>query len=157
VELGAEIVNSSELNDIPLASTAGLPNLATRAIRRWGRTKRCGASSYTADTILYMKTLKTLDYLSPIIIGDDAGFSDPAFILAVGDIGQGVIGTSASQAATPLGSTRCSRQRPAGILTTPARVGSRAFWSSPTPSTACKDPAGAAADRLEDEPAGARL
>jgi branched-chain amino acid transport system substrate-binding protein len=92
--------------------------------------------SYTADTILYMKTLKTLDYLSPIIIGDDAGFSDPAFILAVGDIGQGVIGTSASQAATPLGSTRCSRQRPAGILTIPARVGFRAFWSSPTPSTA---------------------
>jgi branched-chain amino acid transport system substrate-binding protein len=30
--------------------------------------------SYTADTILYFKTMKNLDYLPPIIIGDDAGF-----------------------------------------------------------------------------------
>ena len=29
--------------------------------------------SYTADTILYFKTMKNLDYLPPIIIGDDAG------------------------------------------------------------------------------------
>src|SRR5215510_11211313 len=33
--------------------------------------------SYTADTILYFKTMKNLDYLPPIVIGDDAGFSDP--------------------------------------------------------------------------------
>src|SRR5437868_7685803 len=45
--------------------------------------------SYTSDTILYMKTLKNLDYLPPMIIGDDAGFSDPAFIPTVGDIAQG--------------------------------------------------------------------
>jgi branched-chain amino acid transport system substrate-binding protein len=38
-------------------------------------------ASYTVDTILYMKTLKTLDYL-PEIIGDDAGFTDPSFIPA---------------------------------------------------------------------------
>ena len=30
--------------------------------------------SYTADTVLYFKTMKNLDYLPPIIIGDDAGF-----------------------------------------------------------------------------------
>ncbi|HLI14135.1 MAG TPA: ABC transporter substrate-binding protein [Alphaproteobacteria bacterium] len=51
--------------------------------------------SYTADTILYMKTMKNLDYLPPLIIGDDSGFSDPAFIKAVGDISQGVINRSA--------------------------------------------------------------
>ena len=51
--------------------------------------------SYTADTILYFKTLKNLDYLPPIIIGDDAGFSDPAFIPNVGDIAQGAINRSA--------------------------------------------------------------
>jgi len=51
--------------------------------------------SYTADTILYMKTLKTLDYLPPIIIGDDAGFSDSSFIPAVGHIAQGVFDRSA--------------------------------------------------------------
>jgi len=51
--------------------------------------------SYTADTILYMKTMKSLDFLPPMIIGDDSGFSDPAFIKAVGGISQGVINRSA--------------------------------------------------------------
>lgn len=51
--------------------------------------------SYTADTILYMKTLKNLDYLPPMIIGDDSGFSDPSFIPSVGDISQGVMNRSA--------------------------------------------------------------
>jgi branched-chain amino acid transport system substrate-binding protein len=51
--------------------------------------------SYTTDTILYMKTLKSLDYLPPMIIGDDAGFSDPSFIPTVGDIAQGVMNRSA--------------------------------------------------------------
>ena len=44
--------------------------------------------SYTADTILYFKTMKNLDYLPPIIIGDDAGFSDPTFIPNAGDLAQ---------------------------------------------------------------------
>src|SRR5437016_7110703 len=44
--------------------------------------------SYTSDTILYMKTLKQLDYRPPIVIGDDSGFSDPAFIKTVGNIAQ---------------------------------------------------------------------
>ncbi|HUC63519.1 MAG TPA: ABC transporter substrate-binding protein [Alphaproteobacteria bacterium] len=51
--------------------------------------------SYTADAILYMKTMKTLDYLPPMVIGDDTGFSDPAFIPAVGSIAQGVMNRSA--------------------------------------------------------------
>ena len=51
--------------------------------------------SYTADTILYFKTLKNLDYLPPMIIGDDAGFSDPTFIPTVGDLAQGAMNRSA--------------------------------------------------------------
>ena len=39
--------------------------------------------SYTADAILYMKTMKNLDYKPPMLIGDDFGFSDPSFIPAV--------------------------------------------------------------------------
>jgi branched-chain amino acid transport system substrate-binding protein len=50
---------------------------------------------YTADEILYMKTLRDLDYMPPMIIGDDAGFSDPSFIPAVGDLAQGVMNRSA--------------------------------------------------------------
>jgi len=51
--------------------------------------------SYTADIILYFKTMKNLDYLPPIIIGDDAGFSDPSFIPNVGDLAQGAVNRSA--------------------------------------------------------------
>jgi len=51
--------------------------------------------SYTSDTILYMKTLKQLDYRPPIVIGDDSGFSDPAFIKTVGNIAQGAVNRSA--------------------------------------------------------------
>jgi branched-chain amino acid transport system substrate-binding protein len=57
--------------------------------------------SYTADTVLYFKTMKNLDYLPPIIIGDDAGFSDPTFIPNVGDIAQGAINRSAWDTGTP--------------------------------------------------------
>jgi branched-chain amino acid transport system substrate-binding protein len=51
--------------------------------------------SYTADTILYFKTLKNLDYRPSMIIGDDSGFSDPAFIANVGTIAQGAMNRSA--------------------------------------------------------------
>jgi len=51
--------------------------------------------SYTADSILYMKTMKDLDFMPAMIIGDDSGFSDPSFIPAVADIAQGVMNRSA--------------------------------------------------------------
>src|SRR6266516_334890 len=61
--------------------------------------------SYTADTILYFKTLKNLDYTPPMIIGDDAGFSDPAFIPAVGEIAQGAMNRSAWDLGKPGGNS----------------------------------------------------
>jgi branched-chain amino acid transport system substrate-binding protein len=51
--------------------------------------------SYTQDAILYMKTMKSLDFHPQIVIGDDAGFSDPSFQRTVGDISQGVMNRSA--------------------------------------------------------------
>jgi branched-chain amino acid transport system substrate-binding protein len=51
--------------------------------------------SYTADAILYMKTMKNLNYKPPMVLGDDSGFADPSFIPAVGDIAQGVMNRSA--------------------------------------------------------------
>src|SRR5580698_3944882 len=50
--------------------------------------------SYTADAILYLKTMKSLDYKPQMIIGDDAGFADPSFVPAVSDIAQGVMNRS---------------------------------------------------------------
>jgi branched-chain amino acid transport system substrate-binding protein len=57
--------------------------------------------SYTQDIILYFKTMKNLDYLPPMIIGDDAGFSDPSFIPNVGDLAQGAINRSAFDTGQP--------------------------------------------------------
>ena len=51
--------------------------------------------SYTPDAILYVKTMKNLDYLPPMVIGDDTGFSDPSFIPAVADVAQGAMNRSA--------------------------------------------------------------
>jgi branched-chain amino acid transport system substrate-binding protein len=51
--------------------------------------------SYTADAILYMKTMKNVDYVPPMVIADDSGFSDPAFVKAVGNLAQGVVNRSA--------------------------------------------------------------
>jgi branched-chain amino acid transport system substrate-binding protein len=50
--------------------------------------------SYTSDAILYMKTMKALDYRPPMIIGDNSGFSDAAFLKNVGDIAQGALNRS---------------------------------------------------------------
>jgi branched-chain amino acid transport system substrate-binding protein len=60
--------------------------------------------SYTQDTILYMKTLKSLNFRPKMIIGDDAGFNDPSFIPSVGSISQGAISRSAWAVGAP-GST----------------------------------------------------
>ncbi|MCP4615445.1 MAG: ABC transporter substrate-binding protein [Bradyrhizobium sp.] len=60
--------------------------------------------SYTADAILYMKTMRNLGYLPPMVIGDDTGFSDPSFIPGVADVAQGVMNRSAWDIGKP-GST----------------------------------------------------
>jgi branched-chain amino acid transport system substrate-binding protein len=57
--------------------------------------------SYTADSILYFKTMKNLDYLPPMIIGDNSGFSDPSFIPNVGDLAQGALDRSAFDIGKP--------------------------------------------------------
>ena len=60
--------------------------------------------SYTADSILYIKTLKNFDYKPPMVLGDDSGFSDPSFVPAIADIGRGLMNRSAWDIGKP-GST----------------------------------------------------
>ncbi|HWD60187.1 MAG TPA: ABC transporter substrate-binding protein [Stellaceae bacterium] len=50
--------------------------------------------SRAADAILFAKTMQNAGYKAPIEIGDDAGFSDPVFVAAVGNLMQGLIGRS---------------------------------------------------------------
>ncbi|MEA2893237.1 MAG: branched-chain amino acid transport system substrate-binding protein, partial [Bradyrhizobium sp.] len=49
---------------------------------------------YQSDAILYAKTMQALDYKPPMMIADNAGFSDPSFIKAVGKLAQGVFNRS---------------------------------------------------------------
>src|SRR4029077_14644924 len=59
--------------------------------------------SYTSDAILFAKTMHSLDYKPAILLADDAGYSDPSFIKAVGKISQGVFNRS-SWSVGPAGS-----------------------------------------------------
>jgi branched-chain amino acid transport system substrate-binding protein len=49
---------------------------------------------YQSDAILYAKTMQALDYKPPMMVADNAGFSDPSFIKAVGKLAQGVFNRS---------------------------------------------------------------
>ena len=57
--------------------------------------------SYTSDSILFMKTMRNLDWKPGVLIGDDSGFSDTAFIAAVGDLAEGVVNRSSFDVGKP--------------------------------------------------------
>ncbi len=59
--------------------------------------------SYTSDAILFAKTMQALDYKPPMLLADDAGYSDPSFIKTVGKISQGAFNRS-SWSVGPAGS-----------------------------------------------------
>jgi len=50
--------------------------------------------SYTSDAILYAKTMKELNWKPAILIADDGGFNDPAFVKAMGPVVEGLISRS---------------------------------------------------------------
>jgi branched-chain amino acid transport system substrate-binding protein len=47
--------------------------------------------SYTSDAILYTKTMKELGWKPAIMIADDAGFNDPAYVKSMGSQVEGLI------------------------------------------------------------------
>jgi branched-chain amino acid transport system substrate-binding protein len=49
---------------------------------------------YTSDAILYAKTFQALDYKPPMMIADNAGFSDPSTLKTVGMSIQGIFNRS---------------------------------------------------------------
>jgi len=57
--------------------------------------------SYASDAILYAKTMQALDYKPPLMMADNAGFSDPSFIKAVGKLAQGVFNRSSFSIGSP--------------------------------------------------------
>src|SRR5439155_26724068 len=44
--------------------------------------------TYTSAAYLYAKTMQAHDYKPPMLLSDDAGYSDPSFLKAVGKISQ---------------------------------------------------------------------
>jgi branched-chain amino acid transport system substrate-binding protein len=57
--------------------------------------------SYTSDAILFAKTMQAQDYKPPLLLADDAGYSDPSFRKAVGKMSQGVFNRSAWSVGPP--------------------------------------------------------
>src|SRR3954467_4796192 len=57
--------------------------------------------SYTSDAILFAKTMQALPYKPPMLLADDAGYSDPSFIKAVGKISQGAFNRSSWSVGPP--------------------------------------------------------
>jgi branched-chain amino acid transport system substrate-binding protein len=57
--------------------------------------------SYTSDAILFAKTMQAQDYKPAMLLADDAGYSDPSFIKAVGKISQGAFNRSSWGAGPP--------------------------------------------------------
>ena len=57
--------------------------------------------SYTSDAILYAKTFQALDYKPPIMIADNAGFSDPSALKTVGKSIQGIFNRSSFAIGAP--------------------------------------------------------
>jgi branched-chain amino acid transport system substrate-binding protein len=57
--------------------------------------------SYTSDAILFAKTMQAQDYKPAMLIADDAGYSDPSFLKAVGKISQGAFNRSSWSVGPP--------------------------------------------------------
>ena len=57
--------------------------------------------SYTSDAILFAKTMQALDYKPAMLIADDAGYSDPSFIKAVGKLSVGAFNRSSWSVGPP--------------------------------------------------------
>lgn len=57
--------------------------------------------SYTSDAILYTKTMKELNWKPGIMIADNAGFNDPAFVKSLGTSVEGLVNRSAFSAGKP--------------------------------------------------------
>ena len=56
---------------------------------------------YTSDAILYAKTMKELNWKPAILIADDGGFNDPAFVKAMGSVTEGLISRSVFASGKP--------------------------------------------------------
>ena len=123
--------------------------------------------SYTSDAILFAKTMQALDYKPPMLLADDAGYSDPSFIKAVGKISQGAFNRSSWSVGPPGSPTAhhrraCTRRRAATRWTTPPRARCRAFRAARCDRSrrldrACKDPGGVEGDRPQARSAHDRL
>ena len=57
--------------------------------------------SYTSDAILYTKTMKELNWKPAIMIADDAGFNDPAFVKSMAPLVEGLISRTSFAAGKP--------------------------------------------------------
>jgi branched-chain amino acid transport system substrate-binding protein len=85
-----------------LGYAAGSPDLSAPVVALRGQKPDAAILvSNAADAELLIKTMKTLDYKPPLLIGDDDGFSDPGFVAAVGNLARGVVDRSVFSSGKP--------------------------------------------------------
>ncbi len=92
-----EAAQGSGLNiSLEISYSANTPDVQSQVLQLRDNNPDCIIFvSYTSDAILYVKTMQALGYKPSILIGDDSGFSDAAFLKTVGPIAQGAINRSA--------------------------------------------------------------
>src|SRR5204863_535472 len=113
IETALDIINNAhpELGNFPLAKNAGLAGLGGAKVEVVYAANATDVQSqvlqlkekkpdvvimitYTSDAILFAKTMQALDYKPPMLLADDAGYSDPSFIKAVGKLSVGAFNRS---------------------------------------------------------------
>ncbi len=78
-----------------LAYQASTPSLSVEAQRlKAADADMVLPSSYTSDAILLMRAMNDAGYKPKAVLAQDAGFIDPAFLKAVGPLGEGVMSRS---------------------------------------------------------------
>ncbi len=92
-----EAAQGNGLNiSLEIAYSANTPDVQSQVLQLRDNNPDCIIFvSYTSDAIQYVKTMQALGYKPSILIGDDSGFSDAAFLKTVGPIAQGAINRSA--------------------------------------------------------------
>ena len=100
VNSAAAETSEAEARGLPLAGEVRYRANATSLTSEVQALQSQGAnvlipSSYTTDSILLMQTARELGYLPQMIVAQDAGFVDPAFLEAVGADAEGVASRAA--------------------------------------------------------------
>ncbi len=75
-----------------IAYSAGSPSLSAEVAKLAAAKPEVAIfASYTSDALLFVRTMREMKYAPPLLLANDAGFIDPAFIQQAGPQAQGIL------------------------------------------------------------------